>query len=64
MRWIPIDDESNIYDEYKCPDCHHYYTVDAERKCDIGFVIEDLRFCPNCGSPMFITDESEEQNAP
>jgi hypothetical protein len=26
-----------------------YITVDAERICDIGFIIDDFKYCLNCG---------------
>ena len=49
-KWIYQDDGTMTYDSYKCSECGKIITVDAERVCDIGFVIEDMRFCPNCGS--------------
>ena len=49
-EWIYVDDDRDIYDTYYCTSCHRYITVDAERKCDIGFIIEDMQYCPLCGS--------------
>lgn len=51
-RWIGKDSDSEMYDSYWCDQCHHEITVDAKRFCDIGFVIEDFKFCPNCGANM------------
>ena len=49
-KWIYSDDDDPLYDSYFCSCCHRYITVDAERKCDIGFIIDDFDFCPYCGS--------------
>lgn len=51
-KWIYSDDDGVIYDSYYCSCCHQYITVDAERKCDIGFIIDDFDFCPSCGADM------------
>lgn len=51
-RWIRKDDDSERYDSYWCDQCHHEITVDAKRFCDIGFVIEDFKFCLKCGAEM------------
>lgn len=51
-EWIYADDCDSLYDSYWCNNCHHGITVDAERRCDIGFVVEDLKFCPHCGAKM------------
>ena len=51
-KWIYLDSESEIYDDIKCPFCMRTFTVDAERKCDIGFVASDLKYCPHCGEKM------------
>ena len=56
--WIYIDDDNWIYDTYKCPWCGKEITVDAEtkslsrRRSDIGFTIEDMKYCPNCGEKV------------
>lgn len=51
--WIYIDDDNWIYDSYKCPWCGKEITVDAETsRSDIGFTIEDMKYCPNCGAKM------------
>ena len=51
-KWIYMDNDGTRYDDYKCSACNKTITVDAERCCDIGFVIEDMCFCPNCGAKM------------
>ena len=51
-KWIHLDDDAIMTDTCKCSVCKKEFTVDAYRLCDIGFVVEDLRFCPNCGSDM------------
>ena len=51
-KWIYSDDDDPLYDSYFCSCCHRYITVDAERKCDIGFIIDDFDFCPHCGAEM------------
>ena len=51
-KWIYQDDDDMRYDSYKCSECHKLITVDASRVDDIGFVIGDMKFCPNCGSRM------------
>ena len=50
--WIALDSDSDRYEDIKCPFCGHTFTVDAERWCDIGFIKEDFKFCPNCGVKM------------
>ncbi len=50
--WIYIDDDNWIYDTYKCPWCGKEITVDPERRSDIGFTIEDMKYCPNCGEKV------------
>lgn len=49
-KWIFYDCQDDKYDEIKCPFCHKCFTVDAHRFCDIGFVADDFKYCPNCGS--------------
>ena len=51
-HWITLDSDSERYEDIKCPFCGHTFTVDAERWCDIGFIKEDFKFCPNCGTKM------------
>lgn len=51
-HWIYIDDGDEKYATYRCSHCHKEVTVDAERICDIGFVIEDLKRCLECGAKM------------
>ena len=51
-HWIYKDDDEWRYDSYWCSECHHEITVDAERKDDIGFTIEDMKYCNNCGAAM------------
>ena len=52
-KWIDLDSDQWNTDDIRCSNCGHYYTVDAERYCDIGFIKADLKFCPNCGAKMF-----------
>lgn len=56
-KWIFYDCQDDKYDEIKCPLCHKCFTVDAYRFCDIGFVADDFKYCPNCGAEM----ETEQQ---
>lgn len=51
-KWIDMDSDSERYDEIRCSNCKHSYTVDAYRWCDIGFIAGDLKYCPNCGADM------------
>lgn len=51
-KWIYHDDDDMRYDTYHCSSCRKLFTVDAERFDDIGFVKEDLKYCPNCGADM------------
>ena len=51
-RWIYHDDDNMRYDTYHCSVCRKRVTVDTERFDDIGFVKEDLHYCPNCGARM------------
>lgn len=57
-RWISYDSDSERYDDIRCSNCGKNFTVDAERYCDIGFVVVDLKFCPNCGADMRERKES------
>lgn len=50
--WIYLDNDELRYDSYRCSSCNRSITVDAERKDDIGFIIEDMKYCPNCGARM------------
>lgn len=58
-RWIYYDSDSDRYDKIGCPVCWKRFTVDAERWCDIGFVVSDLNYCPNCGARMQEGDGDE-----
>ena len=49
-KWIEYDSDEDKYDVIKCPCCKHTFTVDAYHWTDIGFVKDDFKFCPNCGS--------------
>lgn len=51
-QWMVFETENERYDDIKCPFCKKTYTVDAYRIDDIGFIAEDFKFCPNCGSDM------------
>ena len=51
-KWIYIDDDDTRYDSYWCSECRHKITVDPYRVDDIGFVLDDMKFCPNCGADM------------
>lgn len=56
-RWIGVDSDSERYDEIRCSNCRRIYTVDADRWCDIGFIKDDLKYCPNCGAKAEVGDE-------
>jgi ribosomal protein S27AE len=58
-KWIDFDDDAVMTDTVQCSVCRKQFTVDADRFYDIGFVIEDLRFCPNCGARMEGIDETD-----
>lgn len=58
-KWIGLDDDAVMTDTVQCSVCRKQFTVDADRFYDIGFVIEDLRFCPNCGARMEGIDETD-----
>lgn len=51
-RWIIFDSDKEKYDDIKCSNCKMNFTVDAYRWCDIGFTVDDLKYCPNCGLKM------------
>lgn len=51
-KWIMFDSEADKFDDIKCSECGKEFTVDAFRWCDIGFTINDLHYCPNCGARM------------
>ena len=55
-HWIHIDDDNLVYDSFWCSECHKSITVDAKRTDDIGFVIDDMKFCPNCGVKMGVSE--------
>lgn len=58
-RWIGMDSNSERYDDVRCSNCGRVYTVDAYHWCDIGFIKDDLKYCPNCGASMrVVKDES------
>lgn len=51
-KWVYHDDDDMRFDTYHCSSCRKLFTVDAERFDDIGFVKEDLKYCPNCWADM------------
>jgi PHP family Zn ribbon phosphoesterase len=51
-KWIGFDTDAEKYDDIMCSNCKKHFTVDAYRWCDIGFTVDDLKFCPNCGADM------------
>lgn len=51
-KWIYKDDDDTRYGSYWCSECHYGITVDEYRIDDIGFVIEDMNYCPHCGADM------------
>ena len=51
-RWIDLDSDRERYDDVMCSNCKKTFMVDAYRWCDIGFTVDDLKFCPNCGAEM------------
>ena len=56
-EWLIFDGESDLYVDIKCSYCRKVYTVDSYKRDDIGFTIEDLKFCPNCGARMKGADD-------
>ena len=56
-EWFVFDGESDLYVDIKCSYCQKVYTVDSYKRDDIGFTIEDLKFCPNCGARMKGADD-------
>ena len=60
-RWIYSDDAEIIYDTYWCSECRRYITVDHKRTDDIGFVIEDMDYCPRCGAKMVEPQERSDK---
>lgn len=50
--WINLDSDEENYDDIRCSNCGMSFTVDAYGWCDIGFTVDDLKFCPNCGARM------------
>ena len=59
-EWFAFDIDSERYDEIKCSVCRKAFIVDAQRYCDIGFIKDDLNFCPNCGADMRGKNEQQE----
>ena len=51
-KWIDMDSDLEKYDDIRCSCCMHAFTVDAYHWTDIGFIKDDLNFCPNCGADM------------
>lgn len=51
-EWLGLDSDAVRYDDIMCSNCKQHFTVDAHRWCDIGFTVDDLKFCPNCGADM------------
>ena len=49
-KWFYVDDDNQRYDTYQCSECRRHITVDVASVDDIGFTIEDMKYCPNCGS--------------
>ena len=56
-EWLIFDGESDLYVDIKCSYCRKVYTVDSYKRDDIGFTIEDLKFCPNCGARIKGADD-------
>lgn len=56
-QWISFDSDSERYDDIECSTCGKRFTVDADRYCDIGFIVGDLKYCPNCGCEMEVEHE-------
>ena len=50
--WIYLDNDDWNYDSYRCSNCQTTITVDSEKKYDIGFTIDDMEYCPHCGTKM------------
>ena len=51
-HWVYVDDCEELYDTYWCSNCHNEITVNAEKICDMVFVIEEMESCPKCGAEM------------
>lgn len=51
-HWVYVDNCEELYDTYWCSNCHNEITVNAEKICDMVFVIEDMESCPKCGADM------------
>ena len=51
-KWIIFDSQSDKVVDIKCSECKKGFAVDAYKWCDIGFTINDLHYCPNCGAMM------------
>ena len=51
-KWIYHDDDDWRVDTYHCSECRNIITVDSERRDDIGFTIDDMKWCNNCGADM------------
>lgn len=58
-KWIYHDDDDWRFDTYHCSNCGNIITVDSKRRDDIGFTIDDMKRCNNCGAKM----EEGEQDA-
>ena len=51
-KWINYDSDSEISDDIRCSCCQKLFTVDTYHFTDIGFTVDDLKYCPNCGADM------------
>jgi len=51
-EWEVRETEEDIYIDIMCTACKRTFTVDADRKTDIGFTAYDFNFCPKCGADM------------
>ena len=51
-HWIRWKEPKVTNPVYKCSNCEFDITVDASPNVDIGFWIEDFRYCLHCGAKM------------
>ena len=56
--WIVFETDNDKYVDIKCSCCRKNFTVDSCRRDDIGFIKEDLCYCPNCGTKMEVKHDN------
>lgn len=50
--WILCDEPKVVNPVYKCSNCCKKITVDKPLCIDIGFWIDEFKWCLNCGAKM------------